>query len=159
MAVAAPESVSAYRQAAVFDALGDRSRIEESAEPGPLTPPGPGSRRYTLRVPVEACAEVLAGHYPGVPIMPGVLVVDCVCQLLAEVSGGTLRIAAIERIRFVNPLLPGDELALTLTLTEGPTADEVRALVRGHRSDGSLANEMRLRLRPERTGGVADDRA
>jgi 3-hydroxyacyl-[acyl-carrier-protein] dehydratase len=133
----------AFPRAAAFDAL---------AHPPLALPVVDGTVRYELRVPVEAAAQLMAGHYPGVPIMPGVLVVDCLCQLVAALYGDTVRVAAIERIRYLNPLFPGDELRLEVGLTEDP-AGGVRVVARGWRSDGLPANEARLRL--ER-GGVVD---
>lgn len=128
-------------RAAAFDAL---------AHP-PLAVPGPdGAARYELRVPVQAAAQLMAGHYPGVPIMPGVLVVDCLCQMVARLYGETMRVAAIERIRYLNPLLPGDELRLEATVTEDPAGGGALVVARGWRSDALPANEARLRL--ERIG-------
>jgi 3-hydroxyacyl-[acyl-carrier-protein] dehydratase len=68
----------------------------------------------------------LAGHFPGFPIMPGVLIVDA----LAQVAGIMLRtapgnapapdgerprpgvLAGIQKMRFLRPVVPGDRLRL-----------------------------------------------
>jgi 3-hydroxyacyl-[acyl-carrier-protein] dehydratase len=124
-------------RAAAFDALTNP----------PLAVSGPdGASRYELRVPVAAAAQLMAGHYPGVPIMPGVLVVDCLCQLVARLYGDGMRVAGIERIRYLNPLFPGDELRLEATVTEDPAGGGARVVARGWRSDGLPAIEARLRL-------------
>jgi 3-hydroxyacyl-[acyl-carrier-protein] dehydratase len=60
------------------------------------------------------------GHFPGFPIMPGVLVIEAMAQagavlLLTEVEDhqGKLTVfTGIERARFRKPVLPGDQLRL-----------------------------------------------
>jgi beta-hydroxyacyl-ACP dehydratase FabZ len=69
-----------------------------------------------------------AGHFPGFPIMPGVLIVEALAQ-----TGGILALkvlgerklaffAGIDNCRFRRPVLPGDQLLLNVTITarKGP---------------------------------------
>lgn len=58
------------------------------------------------------------GHFPGRPIMPGVLIVEAMAQasmflLDASVpSGSVALLAGIESARFRRPVVPGDQLVL-----------------------------------------------
>ncbi len=61
-----------------------------------------------------------AGHFPGYPIMPGVLIVEAMAQagaalLFTEVQdreGKLLVFTGIERARFRRPVTPGDQLRI-----------------------------------------------
>ena len=67
--------------------------------------------------------EFFVGHYPGNPLMPGVLVVEALAQL-----GGTLILApgefkhktpflaGIDRVKFRRPVVPGDQLMMEVQL-------------------------------------------
>lgn len=70
-----------------------------------------------------------AGHFPGIPIMPGVLIVEAMAQaggFLALKAMGDARklafFAGIDNCRFRRPVVPGDRLRLEATVVarKGP---------------------------------------
>ena len=80
------------------------------------------SRRVVAEKAVHPNDAYLAGHYPGRPIMPGVLLLEALVQTMtAGLSlGGTLRdgvalLASVERCHFRRPEQPGDVLRLEVT--------------------------------------------
>ncbi len=54
----------------------------------------------------------LAGHFPGNPIVPGVLLLDYVIHIVESGAGGA-RISAVPVAKFVRPLLPGRACRVT----------------------------------------------
>jgi len=63
------------------------------------------------------------GHFPGRPIMPGVLIVEALAQVgavallrLPEHAGKLVYFAGIDTMRFKKPVTPGDTLRLEVTL-------------------------------------------
>lgn len=61
--------------------------------------------------------EFFQGHYPGMPIMPGVLIVEAIAQagclmlLHEEKNRGLIPvIGAIDNVKFRRPVVPGDQL-------------------------------------------------
>jgi 3-hydroxyacyl-[acyl-carrier-protein] dehydratase len=125
------------RTAKVFDALDRRPQTEKSPE----------GTRVTVRLPVDRATAQLAGHYPGFPILPGVLLIDCVRQAAGVACGAELRLCSIDRARFTRPLLPGDELELSLLVTS-ETSGRVGVRARGVRADGRTAAELSVTLEP-----------
>ncbi|MBR8839779.1 MAG: 3-hydroxyacyl-ACP dehydratase FabZ [Stigonema ocellatum SAG 48.90 = DSM 106950] len=63
------------------------------------------------------------GHFPGRPIMPGVLIIEAMAQVggvvmtqLPEFEGGLFLFAGIDKVRFRREVIPGDQLVMTLEL-------------------------------------------
>lgn len=77
-----------------------------------------------------------AGHFPNMPIMPGVLIVEALAQaggalLLTEVedrAGKLMVFTGIERARFRRPVVPGDQLRLEVEVKGWRAADHMIAV-------------------------------
>jgi 3-hydroxyacyl-[acyl-carrier-protein] dehydratase len=70
--------------------------------------------------------EFFQGHFPGHPVMPGVLIIEAMAQAAALLTFKTENIEpsghvvtyfiGIDRARFRNPVFPGDQLLLEAKL-------------------------------------------
>lgn len=84
-------------------------------------PAPPCDLRATLVVP--ALHPVLAGHFPGAPLVPGVLLLDAVCRAWQQASGRSARLVAVDDVRWHAPVPPG--AAVTLCGRVEPAAEGV----------------------------------
>jgi 3-hydroxyacyl-[acyl-carrier-protein] dehydratase len=88
----------------------------------------------------------LPGHFPGRPIMPGVLMVEALAQagavaVLSEDAnrGKLVLFAGIDGVRFKRIVAPGDELELTCEL------EKVRGPIGRGRVTATVAGELAVR--------------
>ncbi|MEO7066098.1 MAG: hydroxymyristoyl-ACP dehydratase [Rhodanobacter sp.] len=68
---------------------------------------------------IEANHPALAGHFPGRPLVPGVMLLECVADALRAWRGQ--RLERVVEAKFLAPLLP-DQLA-SVHLTAGASAE------------------------------------
>ena len=108
-----------------------------------------GLTAYLERAMVKSDHPMLAGHFPGHPIVPGAwllawVVAAATRQLAAAASRS---IAAIKRVKFLRPLAPDEPFECTLSLrastdsAQSVATDSMRFTVtseRGVIAEGSL---------------------
>lgn len=79
---------------------------------------GVGIKNVTVNEPF------FQGHFPGIPIMPGVLIIEAMAQLgavvvlgMPENQGKLALFAGIDKVRFRRQVVPGDQLRLEVEMT------------------------------------------
>jgi 3-hydroxyacyl-[acyl-carrier-protein] dehydratase len=81
----------------------DRSRLENARR-----------MNFEISRSIPADHPSLAGHFPGAPIVPGVVILDEVAAALAEWRKG-YRLTGIRMVKFVTPLKPEQRFTISLS--------------------------------------------
>ena len=99
---------------------------------------------------VTANEQFFAGHFPGAPVMPGVLQIEALAQVgailaLREFEDRDSKIpffSGIESARFRRPVVPGDTLVLEVTaLRIGSKVQKMKGIAR---VDGQVTAEAEI---------------
>lgn len=72
---------------------------------------------FTVAQVIPADHPSLAGHFPGNPIVPGVVILEEVCAALAQ-RVGHCKLQAIPSVKFIAPLRPGQAFAIHLSVED-----------------------------------------
>ena len=90
------------------------------------------------------------GHFPGLPIMPGVTIVEAMAQTAAVMVGTALDMAdkemkvyfmSIDKCKFRRKVVPGDVLRMKLETLRGKPGGKVWKFAGSAEVDGEMAAE------------------
>jgi beta-hydroxyacyl-ACP dehydratase FabZ len=106
----------------------------------------PGTRIVGIKQ-VTINESFFQGHFPGAPVMPGVLVVEAMAQVGAVYALNQMEnrdqklvlFSGIDKARFRRPVVPGD--TLTITVTPVRVGSRVQRMRGEAHVDGQLAAE------------------
>ena len=65
---------------------------------------------------IDGDHPALSGHFPGHPVVPGVVLLDRVAAAIAEWKRA--RVVGLAQVKFLRPLLPDEEATLRLDAVE-----------------------------------------
>lgn len=72
-----------------------------------------------MRFSIDPGHPSLPGHFPGRPVVPGVVVLDRVLDAVEAAAGGALGALRLPQVKFVRPLLPGEVAEVELQAAGG----------------------------------------
>jgi 3-hydroxymyristoyl/3-hydroxydecanoyl-(acyl carrier protein) dehydratase len=97
-----------------------------TAQP-PVTRRGTGpDGEAVFALAVEAALPAFQGHFPGDPLLPGVIQVDWAIRLGQEAYGDLGAFRGLEQVKFLRPVRPGTGLELRLALEPGAGGRRLR---------------------------------
>jgi 3-hydroxyacyl-[acyl-carrier-protein] dehydratase len=92
--------------------------------------------RIVARKMISVNEPFFAGHFPGNPVMPGVLIVEAMAQAGALLAAGqtgfdpstdVMFLMSMDKVKFRKPVVPGDALVLeVIPLRKGQTIWKMR---------------------------------
>lgn len=100
---------------------------------------------YSGDLQIAANHPALPGHFPGAPLVPGVVLLDCVLQNAEQWLGRPLSLQSLPQAKFIAPLLPEQAAVLRLQLR----GNELRFTIAA--ADATIAQGM-LHLAQEQGG-------
>lgn len=77
--------------------------------------PGKDGASLSARLRIPADLPVFAGHFPGSPVLPGILLISAAVKftgLFPCCKGEALTLASVRRAKFTAPVHPGSELTV-----------------------------------------------
>lgn len=80
---------------------------------------------HVVAMRVDPQHPVFAGHFPGRPIVPGVLLIDWALAALRDaVSDARLNVSPVElgTVKFLRPVTPGAELRIIWSISNSRSA-------------------------------------
>ena len=113
---------------------------------------------------VTAAEEYLADHFPGFPILPGVMMLESLAQaarvMLQDQAGEPLVLGGVKALKYGAMVKPGEALDVRVSLVKGPDSSGTytckgTGMVRGGSLDGETAVSGRFTMRPIHTGTTA----
>ena len=84
---------------------------------------------HTFRIKFNTDHPVYEGHFPDIAVTPGVMLLQVVERLAAQVTGAQLTLAEARNLKFMKPVLPreGKVFDVNLTATEQDGQVSVKA--------------------------------
>ena len=62
---------------------------------------------------ISADHPTLAGHFPGHPVVPGVVMLGEVMKAIRQAAEGTIEFVGLPSMKFLSPLSPGEPLTIS----------------------------------------------
>lgn len=79
--------------------------------------------KHERLVSISPDHPALSGHFPGHPVVPGVVILDEVIETLRLHVGQALVVTGLPSVKLSSPLLPGQPLTVEIEQEEAGRAD------------------------------------
>lgn len=73
---------------------------------------------YRAILPIASDHPAFAGHFPGMPIVPGVVLLDEALHAIGQLIGADFSACQISAVKFLSPVTPGEPVAVQCEMAE-----------------------------------------
>ncbi|MEG0517933.1 MAG: beta-hydroxyacyl-ACP dehydratase [Bacteroidales bacterium] len=73
-----------------------------------------GENKYTYQVELNAKHPIYKGHFPTMPILPGVCTLQIIKECLSKSMGCAIRVQSIKECKFLAPIHPSVNKVLVI---------------------------------------------
>lgn len=101
-----------------------------------------------FRMSIDPASPVFEGHFPGNPVLPGVIMVEAVRQGLSEVMGRVFRLHSSQATKFLAVVNPIHDPEVMLSFSFSEEAEGVKVDARIFH-DATVFFKMKAVFRPE----------
>ncbi|MFH1981171.1 MAG: hypothetical protein ABIL58_04965 [Pseudomonadota bacterium] len=91
-------------------------------------PPGGRAAETAAEVWADDSSAWFDGHFPGIPVLPGIAQLAMVRDVIAGALGSDIRVSEIRRIRFKQKIVPGERLTVSVSPREAAGTFSFRIL-------------------------------
>lgn len=78
-----------------------------------------GEGSVVFEVALDASHPIFAGHFPGMPVLPGVCTMHMVKSCASRLAGHKLRYVAVAEVKFPAAIIPSENPALEVRVELG----------------------------------------
>ncbi len=105
--------------------------------------PGIGDQQITAQFCFSGDLDLFAGHFPGNPILPGIVQIEMVKFIVEQAHGNNFWIRSIKKTKFASLVQPDTPIHLSISLTPSDDALSVRATLK---TEDKIAGKINLLL-------------
>jgi 3-hydroxyacyl-[acyl-carrier-protein] dehydratase len=81
-----------------------------------------------VRLVVNANSDILKGHFPGQPVVPGACMLQLVKDVMENAVGQIVRLKKADNIKFMSMVVPGENNQLQLNVSYKISDDNIYAV-------------------------------
>jgi len=82
-------------------------------------------QHHQTELVIGADHPALEGHFPGNPVVPGVVLLDCALEAAEDWLAQPLEVATLTQAKFLAPLLPDERAQIALAKSGGTLAFKI----------------------------------
>jgi 3-hydroxyacyl-[acyl-carrier-protein] dehydratase len=83
----------------------------------------PEAGSIKARISINKYHQILEGHFPGLPIVPGVCMMQIIREIMEVMSGKDLRLTAADTMKFLSVINPDQNSEVDVAITYAEFTD------------------------------------